>query len=366
MAVPQSLIGGNTSFHTASMSNTSSLSSSILLEDISNLNVVAGTLVFLSSVLTWTNFGRALIMVFLLLNLKAFPLVYHLRVLNAIRFVLRSQKPKQDVQPEQLFQPLITSSKACLMEIDVLGHKSNSTYFADVDIARTHLITTLFARGIEKIRGSTTMNGLSKNPPSKLTVALGGVSCTFKKELLAYETYDMWTRILAWDDKWVYIVTHFVKQRRNIRPRVSTLYPQQNTPQLRKQPVASSEKSADDCRDPDFAPSNVVASALSKIVFKNGRITIRPQEMLAAANLIPQPCDDRDDIGTAERKKLVRGIEAERERGLRMANLLGAQVGLHNEFQTDVALGKHYDGFGVEGVVATLAQLGKISPYQLI
>jgi hypothetical protein len=56
-------------------------------------------------------------------NLKHIPLVYHLRILNAVRFVLRSQRPAVDIQPQQLFQPLITSSRSSLLDIDVYGHK---------------------------------------------------------------------------------------------------------------------------------------------------------------------------------------------------------------------------------------------------
>lgn len=145
--------------------------------------------------------AKVALVLLVLANFKNFPLVYHLRILNGIRFVLRSQRPKVKLSPEHLFLPLITSSRATLMETDVFGHKSNSTYFSDLDIARTHFVTTVFGEAIEKCRGSTTMNGLSGKPRSAFTMPLGEVSCTFKKELKPYEPYDMWTRILSWDDK---------------------------------------------------------------------------------------------------------------------------------------------------------------------
>lgn len=360
MAGRQALINMNSTSQHVSIFETISQMPSHFLKDVSETHVMAVTLASFSSMLTWTNLSLGFLLVFILLNFKAFPLVYHLRILNAIRFVLKSQKPKVDVRPEQLFQPLITSSKACLMEIDVLGHKSNSTYFADVDIARMHLLITLFARGIEKIRGGTTMNALSGKAPSKLTIALGGVSCTFKKELLPYETYDMWTRILCWDDKWIYIVTHFVKRQPYVKPQSSTLYPQQDSKSSR-QTSKKSKISSTSAQAPP--PALIAASALSKVVWKNGKITVRPQEMLENAKLLPKACEDMDEV---EREKLSQAIETERLRGLQQANLLGEQIGLHNELRTDVALGSHFDGMGVEGVVATLGQLGKISPYQLI
>jgi hypothetical protein len=122
-------------------------------------------------------------------NLKNIPGVYHLRLLNAFRFVIRTCRTEEPVTPEHLFQPIITSSKATLMETDLYLHKSNSTYFSDLDIARTHLICTLFSKGIEKVRGGT--SGVVGGKVSSFAVALGAVSCTFRRELKPYEAYDM-------------------------------------------------------------------------------------------------------------------------------------------------------------------------------
>lgn len=86
------------------------------------------------------------------------------------------------------------------------------------------------------------MNGLTaKN--SKFTLALGAVSCTVRPELLPYETYDMRTRILTWDEKWVYMVTHFVKQGARIDPIEVTLYPKQKKEASRKSSVSSEASS---------------------------------------------------------------------------------------------------------------------------
>lgn len=316
--------------------------------------------------LTADTVWKASIIVFLLLNLKMFPFIYHLRILNGVRFLLQSQRPPNAVQPEHLFQPLITSSKACLMEIDVFGHKSNSSYFADIDVARVHLITTLFGKGIEKIRGSTTMNGLSRRPRSKFTLALGAVSCTFKKELLPYETYDMWTRILSWDEKWVYIVTHFVKRSSKINPRISLLYPDQNTQESWKdgRDTVDAAKDTSTCRGPVRYP--VAASALSKVVFKNGRLTIKPREIMEASGLLQNPETPYNGPRGKLNARVEKEVEETRQRGLRLAALLAGQTELEDEFNGEVALGRHYDGLGAEGVVATLAQLGGISKFQLV
>ncbi|KAL2430716.1 hypothetical protein ABEF95_013149 [Exophiala dermatitidis] len=372
--------------------------SSSLLQSISFLPLLS------PQHLTFTNLLNLTLLILILINIKVLPFIYHLRILNAVRFVLKSQRPVHDVTPAHLFQPIITSSKACLMEVDIFGHKNNSTYFTDIDIARAHLVTTLFGKGIAKIRGGTTMNGLSSKR-SNFTVALGGVSCTFRKELLPYETYDLWTRVLAWDEKWVYLVTHFVKRRNghSVDPKESSLYPRQNKTRTTTKKEDESRDGREDRRDSASSTStgsavtsagsdtdpSIAASALSKIVFKNGRVTIRPQQMLEASGLVPPVVTPRQDptegakanatikatnadeteeeTETDDNGKLARAIEAERQRGLRLAALLADQRALHDEFHSDVvALGRHYDGIGLEGVVATLAQLGKLSSYQLI
>ncbi|KKY14882.1 putative capsule polysaccharide biosynthesis protein [Phaeomoniella chlamydospora] len=151
-------------------------------------------------------------------------------------------------------------------------HKSNSTYFTDVDVARTHLICTLFARGIENVRGGT--SSLVHGKPSNFGVALGAVSCSFRKELKPFEKYDLHTRVLTWDQKWIYIVTYFVKKGA-ILPSHFLLYPEQGGSMPRRKVSP----------DPDKV---IAASALSKLVFKKGRVTISPEIMLEASGLLPE------------------------------------------------------------------------------
>ena len=252
------------------------------------------------------------------------------------------------------------------MEIDVFGHKSNSTYFADIDVARVHLVTTLFGKGIEQIRGGTTMNGLSGKPRSKFTLALGAVSCTFKQELLPYETYDMWTRIISWDEKWVYIVTHFVKRSSKISPRISSLYPDQSAQDSCTEEPHAGDATKDTSTSNVPVRSPVAASALSKVVFKDGRITIRPREMIEASGLLPkQEFSHAGSTGKFD-ARVETEVEERRQRGLRLSALLSGQVELEEEFNGKVALGRHYDGIGAEGVMATLAQLTKLSKFQLV
>lgn len=222
------------------------------------------------------------------------------------------------------------------------------------------------------------MNGLSGKPSSKLSLALGAVSCVFRKELAPYEKYEVWTRVLSWDRKWLYIVSHFVKKGSKIEPEEYTLYPKQQdqsrrgSADTRRGPADSRRGSEDPRRGSveSIRPSQsskegpttpnvpIAASALSKVVWKDGRKTIPPAELMAKADLLPER--------TPENAALLDAIERERVRGLAMADNLARLSELDQEFEDTAALGRHHDGIGLEGVVATLAQLGGISKYQLL
>ncbi|TVY87908.1 Uncharacterized protein LAWI1_G005961, partial [Lachnellula willkommii] len=180
----------------------------------------------LSYLWSFVTIWRLLVVLLVLGNLKNIPLMWHLRIVNAFRFACRSQRPKVPVTWEHIFQPLITTNHAPIMEIDFNLHKSNSSYFSDLDVARTHLVCTLFSTGLEHFRGGTAALNGSKEPLFGL--ALGAVSCSFKRELKPYETYELWTRVLTWDEKWFYILTHFVRKD-TVVPNKYTLYPQQGS-----------------------------------------------------------------------------------------------------------------------------------------
>jgi hypothetical protein len=213
-------------------------------------------------------------------------------------------------------------------------------------------------------------------------LALGAVSCSFKRELKPYESYELWSRILSWDEKWVYIVTHFVRKGA-VLPRKYTLYPQQNSSEedMRRRDSTSSFNSTD-------SKDAVVATALSKCVFKQGRRTISPGLMLKESGLLPMKslddaipremesifsCSSSDSgIDVTEdddEESEFDLIEKERQRGMRIASTLAnqSQNALEMEFTAEGdALGKHSDGTGITGVVSTLAQLAHLKKDQIL
>lgn len=241
------------------------------------------------------------------------------------------------------------------------------------------------------MRGGTAAITGSKKPLFGL--ALGAVSCSFKRELKPYESYELWTRVLTWDEKWIYIVTHFVRKGA-VMPNQYTMYPQQNSSQKDLKTGTGAAASSDDSTAANEA---VVATALSKCVFKQGRRTVSPAFILHKSGLLPcKPLDEASPqavesqavetvifdscassdsgIDVAEGKEEselteLEIIENERLRGMRVASTLSAkgQSALEMEFTAEGdALGRHTDGSGITGVVSCLAQLAHLKKKQIL
>lgn len=283
---------------------------------------------------------------FLLLNLKNFPLMWHvseehvhrdqanttkkpqLRIVNALSYVLKSQRITKRKGTLGIFDPIITESYSSLGELDFNLHskssypigqpstrpetyapESNSTYFSDLDISRAHLICTLFNPGIEAARFAES-NEIIGGGDTQLVASLGGVTCDFKREIKPYRRYEMWSRILCWDSKWFWVVTHFVDKE----------------------------------GQSEGAERTVFASATSKCVFKKGRLTVRPAVMLRLSGLLPDgdsrethnAISARSPAGKAatSARWVLQQIEDEREHGLRMLRSTGLDA-LSENFKSD-------------------------------
>ncbi|KAH7313650.1 hypothetical protein B0I35DRAFT_435590 [Stachybotrys elegans] len=285
-----------------------------------------------------------LLSLFLFINRKHIPGIWHLRLLNGFRYTLKVSRPPVEPSTEHIFQPIVTESSAPLLEIDFNLHKTNSSYFADLDVSRTHLVCTLFAKGIEKMRGGTGAY-TGANVPA-LGLALGAVSCNFRKEILPHQEYEVWSKILSWDNKWVYIVTHFVKKDKEMDRSSSLRSPSE------KQDFATATSETAESAD------RIFATALSRCVWKMGRKTVAPDDMFRAAGLLPAADDEAAD------KEMLQLIEDTRQKGLRRANGLvhENQKALEAEFcsYNGKILDFHEDGTGMVGVLNTLLQLAHL------
>ena len=141
------------------------------------------------------------------------------------------------------------------------------------------------------------MNGMRKvaaelNAANKtngvIGIHLGSVMCNFKREIKPFEKFEIWSRVLTWDRKWAYVVSHWVKAG-SIKPKAYTLQPWKNKNQKKISEIENEDKTE---ANPDSTPKErkqpvVFASALAKGVFKKGRLTISPERIWEASGLLP-------------------------------------------------------------------------------
>ncbi|THW77948.1 hypothetical protein D6D17_10295 [Aureobasidium pullulans] len=222
---------------------------------------------------------RILAIFFALLSVKSLPFVWHFRVFKNLIWHLYMQ-PKH-IEQKHLFKPIITTSHNSISECDYNFHKSNSTYFMDLDVSRAAFVGVLLKKSLARLNGGD-LTGLpeeAKKVKGTYIVALGGVGCVFRKEIKPLERFEVWTRLLSWDDKWIYIVSHIVKRG----AKKPTNYFLQNWRNGGK----SSGKGKSKTEGEDKIKS-IYATSLAKYVVKKGRLTIAPEVVLRRSDLLPE------------------------------------------------------------------------------
>ena len=285
---------------------------------------------------------RLLAVLFALLNLKSLPSAWHvstpikfrkdwanfsyslltfscrslqIRLLRSLLTHITFRGTRPYLTPSTIFTPIITVSYTSPLECDYNLHKSNSTYFSDLDVSRSHLLSCLLARGIEKARSrpSPKAGPDGKNVEGKLGVFLGGVTCSFRKEIKPFEGFEIWTRVLAWDRKWVYLVSHIVKKGK-VRPKSYILQP------WRKGSKAVPSDEANGAPNPA-----ICATSIAKYVFKKGRLTIPPEEVLKTSELLPEK-PNLEPTPPYSETPTVESASAEIETASTLRRLSGAEM----------------------------------------
>lgn len=164
------------------------------------------------------------------------------------------------------------------------------------------------------------------------------MQCSFKREILPYQGYEIWTRVLSWDEKWIYLVSHFVEKGR-VRPEGYMFQ-------------GGSGKGKKGKGNGKMEEKYVLASSIARYVFKNGRKTIPPSKPLVDCNLLPlPPLSDREHDNVSGEEALGDGeawekIEAQRKAHLDIAQLRGGWDAVHGLFSSDeesLALGRYAD-----------------------
>lgn len=92
------------------------------------------------------------------------------------------------------------STYASPFECDFYFHKSNSTYFEELDISRANLMSKIFQR-------------LVLNSKKWPYIPVANVFTNFLKEIKPFEKYQVTSNILCWDEKWIYVLSRFTKKQ---------------------------------------------------------------------------------------------------------------------------------------------------------
>lgn len=133
---------------------------------------------------------------------------------------------------------------------------------------------------------------------------LGGTTCVFKREIKPFKKVRIWTRVLSWDGKWVYLVSHFVEGG------WETGMGDKGGLEKQREGKAVAE---------DVSPL-VYATCISKIVLKEGRRTVRPEEFFRLSGLIGDGSVD----GGSEWREVNRVVEERRLEGMELAGHVAA------------------------------------------
>ncbi|KAL6857652.1 hypothetical protein ACO1O0_005093 [Amphichorda felina] len=282
--------------------------------------------------------SRILLLVFVFFNWKNMPFAWTYRVFYTIvhHCILR-KSPR--LGPRALFKPMISTTHAPLLEIDYNLHKSNSTFFSDLDVSRSHLVAYLFRPALRRLthnsRSRFIVDPKTGEPMrGSLSILLGAVECSFKREVPPFRAYELWSRLLCWDRKWLYVVTHFV-------PKGTAKPTEWLDPSFSGAKVRGANDASGDWE------RKILATAISKYVFKVGRLTVHPALIIDGAGMLPerpggwmsgenQVGDESADVSdvdlSVDGEWDWRRVEAERRKGMELGAKFHALDEAHSLF----------------------------------
>ncbi|KAF9181043.1 hypothetical protein BGZ51_005703 [Haplosporangium sp. Z 767] len=139
---------------------------------------------------------RRFILLVVLLNFKSLPGVFHakmgLRIAAVQLYSIRHGKGFR-IKPTDTS---IVRERVWVDDLDLNFHFSNSSYGKNCDYARVKYVTSLLGPSV-----------LPLHPMRRIAFALGGNQFWFKKEITLFQSYEIRTRLLTWNQKW-FVIEH--------------------------------------------------------------------------------------------------------------------------------------------------------------
>lgn len=203
---------------------------------------------------------KALLALFLLSTRKTLPGAYVIRfyyrafvnlALTRSKYVALKKRNTFGYTGESkldIFKPSTFTTYVSPLEIDMFVHKSNSTYFTDLDLARMDLVLKVFQKYFFQEFDNDFGHFKTKSVNNFPYAPIAMTECTFKKELKIFQKFEIKSKVVAWDEKWLFVMSEFTIPKSN----------------------------------------RVHAVAMTKYVFKRGggRVTINPEEMIERSGML--------------------------------------------------------------------------------
>lgn len=163
------------------------------------------------------------------------------------------------IKKKSVSTPFTRHSYCAPLECDIFGlHKNNASYFTELDLARTETVLYALHR---YFRGRIQRN------EKYAFVPLASITNHFLKEIKPFQKYSIETKIVAWNDSSLLTISLF-------------LIKAENTPSSKKFIYNNNKR--------------VAAISIAKLVFKNGRQTVPPIEIITEAGVQTDTQTDTD------------------------------------------------------------------------
>lgn len=168
------------------------------------------------------SFTKYVILAFLASTYKTLPFAYLLRFYHHVLITLLWNRKKYlasgsnntfgitgKSNKRDLFKWVGIKSYVSPLEVDMYMHKSNSTYLIDLDIARTKMVCQVFQKLFFNcyfnVHGDFKAQSIANFP----YIPAANVQCAFIRELKPFQKFEIHSRVLAWDKKWLFVLSKF-------------------------------------------------------------------------------------------------------------------------------------------------------------
>ncbi|CAG8599461.1 50_t:CDS:2 [Paraglomus occultum] len=172
--------------------------------ELSKVEFPSSTVVLDMAVSEYVGYTLKLMAVAIILsNYKSWPLVYHIRSYFAYRKGVNRLREKR----KDLFHISVQHHRLWPDDMDIYFHMSNSSYNKVLDYARYSHVTGQWGAPLIK---------------KELFIYNAGIQTLFKKEIPPFAKFLVETRLLTWNEKWVFLVSRFVLEKTKVTACICT------------------------------------------------------------------------------------------------------------------------------------------------